>query len=335
LHLVNAILTDGRLEMPLVDRWKKLALQNLRGKPMLAEPHLTDALAATVYGGDPRFAPLTPQAVQRLARAPAEAWFKRIADHAAIEVCIVGDLSADDAVAMVAQHLGSLPRRTGAFTDLDPLRHLSRDPGPFTKTVHYTSSEPKALVMAGFLTCDEHDPDRRPLALAALILTDRMVQHIRFDQQLVYSISCTSAPGRTLPGTGMISARTPTDPANADRLADNILGIMKDFAATGPTEDELATAKKQMADQFNTQLQDPRYWLTQFSELEYHHKSLTDFKKLPGIYETFTTTQLRDALRKYTTPDRLIRIEVLPDAPTTAPVDGPGTRPADGEMLPH
>jgi zinc protease len=319
MQLVGALLTDGKLEQLAVDRWKTLELQSLRGKPMLAEPQVSEALSATVTGDDPRFKPLTAENVNHLQRAAAQAWFQHIADHSAIEVSIVGDLSVDDAVSLVGKSLGSLPKRAGSFTELDALRDLSRDVGPYVRIMHYSSMEPKALVMAGFIACDEHDPDRRPLSLASQILTDRMVQHIRFDQQLVYSISCTLSPSRGFPGVGMISARAPTDPKNADKLADDIINIMKDFAASGPTEDELSTAKKQIANQLTTQMKDPRYWLAQFSELEYHHKSLADMKLVPGIYDTFTAAQVRDAMRKYATDNHLIRIEVLPDQPSTAP----------------
>jgi zinc protease len=182
--------------------------------------------------------------------------------------------------------------------------------------------------MAGFVGCDEHDADRRPLSLASLILTDRMVQRIRFDQQIVYSIRCSSSTGVGLPGTGLISASAPTDPKNADRLADLILSLIKDFAANGPSDDELATARKQMANQLGTQMKDPKFWLAQLSELEYHHRSLDELKQLPGIYDTFTTADVRDAVRKYATQDRLIRLIVLPDDPAAAPQTQSTTQPA-------
>jgi zinc protease len=330
LQLVHAILTDAKLEPPALERWKTLGQQSLRGKPMLADPQLTDALTATVMGGDPRFTAMTSKSIRSQHVFESEDWFNRIAGHSAIEVTVVGDMPVDQAVSLAATYFGSLPKRIGTFADLDPLRKLSRDPGPYTRTIHYTSVEPKALVLAGYVGCDEHDPQRRPLALAALILTDRMVQRIRFDQQLVYSIRCASTPSHGLPGTGMLSASAPTDPKNADRLADLILSIIKDFAANGPSEDDLATARKQMANQLTTQMKDPKYWLAQLSELEYHHRSLDELKQLPGIYDTFSVTDVRDAVKKYATDDRLIRLIVLPDdSPATKPTTEPaGVNPA-------
>ena len=312
LQLVRAILTDGKLEAPAVEEWKKATLQSLRSKPMLAEPQVADAMSELVMGGDARFAPMTPDLVQRQQRDLAQAWFKRIAENAAMEVTVVGDVSADDATSLVGKFLGSLPDRAGKFTDLDALRHVTRGPGPLQKSIHYQGVEPKAVVKAGFIGCDELDPERRPLALASLILTERMIQRIRFDQQLVYSINCTSVPSHGLPGTGMISASAPTDPHNADRLGNMILSIIKELGDKAPSQDELATAKKQMANQFASQMIEPAFWIAQVSELNYHHRSLDQLKQVPGIYQTYTADEVQNAVRKYATDDRLVCIKVLP-----------------------
>ncbi len=328
LRLVHALLTDGRLEQPAVDAWKGAQLQSIRGRGRQPGAQEGDALSATVLGGDPRLTALTAADVDRQQRGPAQAWFHRIAGHAAVEVSVVGDIPVDQAIGRVATYLGSLPKRTGSFADLDPFRHLAREPGPYARTAHYESVEPKALVTAGFLGCDEADPNRRPLSLASLVLTDRLVRRARFEEQLVYSIACRSQPGRGIPGIGLLSASAPTDPRNADRLADTILGLVKTFAASGPTDDELATAKRQMANQLAVQMRSPAYWLSQTAEMRYRGLRLADLKDVPGIYQTYSADQLRDAVRRCATPERLVRIEVLPDV-DAGPL-GPTTRTNEG-----
>jgi hypothetical protein len=44
-----------------------------------------------------------------------------------------------------------------------------------------------------------------------------------------------------------------------------IQAMLKDFAADGPSEDELVTAKKQVANQLDSQLKEPDFWLTQIA----------------------------------------------------------------------
>jgi zinc protease len=314
LQLVHALFTDGKLEQPAVDDWKRGELQALARRPMRADAQLADVVTATLMGNDVRLTPLTPEIVRRQQRWQAQAWFNQIAQHAAIEVAIAGDIQKDDAIALIGRYLGSLPKRTGTFEDLDNLRRVKKGPGPYEGIVHYAAPEPKAMVMAGFTSCDENSPDRRPLSLASLILTDRMIKQIRFDQQLVYSISCQSSPARFIPGTGTITAASTTDPHHADQLADVILQIFKNFADTGPTEDELATAKKQMANQLAVEMKDPAFWIANTAELEYRHRPLSNLEALPEIFQTFTSTQLRDTLRKYVSDSATIKVEVLPNA---------------------
>ena len=321
LQLVQAILTDGKLEQSALDEWKKSQLQALTARRMLPTAQLFDAECDTICGGDFRFAFLTADEISHQQRQPAEAWFKHIADNAAIEVAVTGDIQLPAAVDLVGKYIGSLPKRADDFTYLDRLRKLHRGPGPFAKTVHFQAVTPKALVLSGFIGCDELDPDRRPLTLASLILTERMINRIRFQEQLVYSIQCLSTPGRSIPGLGTISAGTATDPKNADKLGETIVAMFKAFAADGPTQDELTAAKKQVANQFVAHINDPAFWITQIGDMNYRHRPLSDLREIPGIYQTFTVEQVRDAMRKCVSDDRLIRIEAIPEisAPSTVP----------------
>jgi zinc protease len=250
--------------------------------------------------------------VDRLTLKDAQNWFEHIAKNSAIEVTVVGDLSLEQAVEMVRKYIGSLPMRTGKFTDLDPLRKLDRHKGPFIKTIEFPGITPTAMVMAGYVGCEETSLDRRPLSVASMILTERMIQRIRVNDNLVYSINCISKPGQGIPGLGEIYASAPTDPKNVDRLADTILEMFKSLADTGPTDQELDTAKKQIANTLETQMKTPGFWISQLSSLDYHHRTLTELRQVPGAFEGFTGKDIRDTLRKYIVPDSEIRLIASP-----------------------
>jgi zinc protease len=318
MQLAYAILTDGVLEQSALDDWKKLELQALSRRKTSVQAQLGDAMAATFYGGDLRFTPLTEEIINRQERSPAEAWFKRIANHAAIEVTVVGDMELKEATDLVARYLGSLPKRTGEFSELDKLRKIDRSKGPFEKSVHFETATPKAMVLAGFVSCNMRDPERRPLSLAGMIMTDRMIKRIREKEQLVYSIGCHNSPAVAIPGTGMFTASAPTDPHNADKLADRIREMIKELAEKGPSDDELATAKKQIANQLASEMKEPSFWMTQLDDLAYRGRPLDEVKQLPEVYQQFTTDQVRDALRKYVRDENFIRMTVIPDSTEAA-----------------
>lgn len=325
LQLAYALLTDSTLEQSAVDDWKKNMLQSLEQMKLTPDGQLSLAMEQTVLGNDLRLKQLTPEQVKGLQRASAEAWFKRIAGNAAIEVAVVGDLPLDKTVELVGKYLGALPKRTNSFESLDSLRTLRRDAGPFTKTVKFTSVTPKASVLAGFISCNQLDPQRRPLSLASLILTDRMTDRIREKEQLVYSMDCENEPGRAIPGLGMFIASAPTDPHNAERLGNEVIEMMKDFAAKGPSDEELGIAKKQVANMLDSQMKQPAFWLTNIAELNYRKRPLSDLKSVPGIFQTFTADQLRDTVRQYLSDQTVINLQIVPDSvvSTTQPSPQP------------
>ena len=112
---------------------------------------------------------------------------------------------------------------------------------------------------------------------------------------------------------GMFMAAAPTDPQNADKLGSTIQEMLKTFAEKGPSEDELATAKKQTANQLSSQMKEPEFWLVQIGEMNYRGRTLDDLKLIPQIFETFTVEQVRDTVRKYVKDDQGICLEAIPD----------------------
>lgn len=328
MRLAYALLTDGVVEQSAMDDWAKRQRQAIEQRRKMPEGRLAEATAEVVYANDPRMKPLTEADVSRLAtqRPAAEAWAKHITGSAAIEVTVVGDISLEDAIATLSKYVGSLPQRTGKFDALDRFRKLDRGPGPYAKTVRFDSVTPKAIVMAGVVSCDELDPVRRPLSLASQILSDRMNDRIREKEQLVYSIGCMNRPGSAIPGTGMMMAFAPTDPQNADKLGATIVEMLKDFAQGGPTEEELGIAKKQRVQELSREMTQPRFWLTQLDGMRYRNRPLADLKGLPGVFETYSVKDVRDAVARFAKDDAVIRIEIVPETKTAPPTTKPAEK---------
>lgn len=313
-ELTHALLTDGRLEESALDNWKKATIKRLEMAEKSPGGPIRKALDETVFGGDIRFRELTPADVKRQERAAAEAWIKRIVESAPIEVTIVGDIDFDKAAELVGKYVACLPKRTRGFDCLDSLRKIDRPSGPFKRSAVFDSITPQAVGMAGFISCAERDvADRRVLSLAARVLTDRMIKEIRENQQLVYSIGCENRPSRELPDTGLMMAGSTTDPVNGEKLADVVLKMMKEFADKEPSDEEVATARKQLIKGLETNMKEPQFWLGQISEMAYRKRPLSELKELPKVYETITAKQMQETVRKYMTDDRIVRIVATPE----------------------
>lgn len=314
MQLAYAVLTDGRVEPAALDNWKLITRQRLERQKTMPQGAMQKALQETVFGNDPRLVDLTPEQIDRQTPATAEAWIRRIVSAAPIEVTVVGDLPLEKATELVARYVGSLPKRTAGFSALDKLRKLDRPSGPYTRKVSFVSKTPKAIAMAGFISCEERDvEDRRRLSLASQVLSDRMIKRIREQEQLVYSIRCSNNAGRGLPGMGLMIAAAPTDPHNADKLADTIIEMCKTFAKDGPTDEELSAAKKQIITEVKTRMKEPRYWESVLSDMTYRGRQLSELRDVPAAFEAMTGEQIRDAVRKYLADDKVVRIVAVPE----------------------
>lgn len=328
LRVTHALLTDGRLEAPAFDQWVRATLEQIEAARTNPSAALSRAVSETVMGGDERFVELTEEDVRRQDRLAAEQWFHRIAASAAVEVAIVGDLPLEQATALVARYVGSLPPRQEGFDALDGLRSIERPAGPYERRVTFPGVAPKAVAAAGFLGCEHRDvADRRTLNLAARVLTERMTQRLRQEEQLVYSIQCSSSPAVALPGTGTFSAGAATDPQHATRLTDEIIEMMQQFAADGPTEAELAAAKLQTIKSLEASTREPSYWMRQLAELHYRKRSLDDLKEMTAAYEAIDAETVRDTVRRYLTDERTIRITAIPEQAEQPAQEQPAAEP--------
>lgn len=321
-QLAYALLTDARLEQAAYDNWYMSRLRQIEQMEKTPQGHMMKLMARTVYGGDVRFTPLSVDQVEKMKPETGLKWFQRIVATRPMEVAVVGEIQADAALALCAKYLGALPQRSAGFDCLDKLRKIERGSGPYKADAVFESVTPKATALGGFLGCDDANVvDRRKLQLVSRILSDRMVKRIREEEQLVYSIGCSSQAAQVIPGTGMIIAMAPTDPQNGAKLADTIIEMMRAFAKDGPTAEELATAKKQTATRLETTMKEPSWWHNQLGEMVYRKHELAELRDLPGVFETFTAKDLQATAAKYMTDERMIRIVVTPESLKDAPAD--------------
>jgi zinc protease len=316
LQLAWLLLTDPRVEPAGLERWKTSRIQRIRGGRVRARNVMRDAMDETFYPGVASMQPLTEGDVERQDAAAATAWLRRLVARSPIEVAVVGDLDLGIARDLLLRYVGSLPvrARIGADT-LEGLRKVERPKGPLQVRREVETQTPQAVVMDGFFGADRKDrADVRRLNLAARILSTRMIDVIREQKQLVYSIGAMSRPSDAYPGFGMFAAQAPTDPAKAEALGTALEEMYVAFEEGGPTEDELKTAKKQVANTLDEVMRTPGFWLEQLADLDYRGTRLADVLEMPAAYQAITAAEVRETFGRYHVPEARFRLEVVPAA---------------------
>ncbi len=329
LQLVHALLTDGKIEESAFKNWKLNTLRRIEMMEKMPRVKAFEGLGDLLSGGDPRQSALTKENVEALSLEQAQAWFDRLRRESPIEVAVVGHIKLDQAMPLIEKYLGSLPERSRSASHLDKLRRLARETGPLQRNIRVETVTPQGMAIAGFVGCEgRNESDLRRLQLASQVLTSRTVKRIREELSIVYSIRCSSSPSRVYEDAGRFSAGAPCDPANAARVVEEVHTLFKDFAENGMSEEELDNAKKQVANNLDTSMREPRYWMGVLRNHDMHHRDLNEEKTKKEAYKRITKEQVQSTFKKYCTPARQFRVTAVPAEPAT-PQDTPKKETAD------
>ena len=167
--------------------------------------------------------------------------------------------------------------------------------------------------MSGFYGANDTErADARALAMAARVLSTRMVKEVREEAQLVYSIGAQSRAATTYPGFGVFAASAPTDPTKADALVAKLASMYDEFKANGPTDEEIDVAKKQMANTFDESMKDPAYWSGRLDQMTFRGHSVDQILSEPPEYQKITAAQVKETFGKYYSKENSITVVVRP-----------------------
>ncbi len=315
-QLAHLMLSRPRLEPSAADRWKEEMVQRIEKRRIDVGDQAVERMRSLLSGGDPRFKfPTRPQ-VEELARPQAQEWLGRLVRNGPVELAVVGDLERGRARELTVKYFGSLPERSRTDPELEALRELTYGEGPLEVTAEVPTITPRAVVITGWRGADWRNvKDRRILQIAGEILTSRLREEIREDRGLTYTIYCHSRAARAYPGTGLFAVYFTADPEKASRAAELARGVVEDLAASGPTEREMATVRKQFANILETSQKEPSYWVSVLSDLDYRGTRLDDVKKAMEQYTSYTREELMDVLGRYVTPERRLQVIALPTRP--------------------
>ncbi|CAG0970970.1 zinc protease [Phycisphaerales bacterium] len=315
MQLAYLLLTEPLIEGPAFDRWKETTLQTIeqREKSIEAIASMLD-LELTYPANDPRMKVLTKEHVESITKEAAQARLEHLIATSPIEVAVVGDISKEKALDLLAKYVGALPSRgavgTGMFAEM---RTLPAPKGPKSASRDIDTITDRAAVSVAFYGPDERNTaDVRAMTLATRIVSSRMVKVIREERALVYSIGCGMSPGTTFPGYGVVRAGAPCQPDKAGKLGPAIVEVFDGFAKSGPTDEEMETVRKQFAKTVDDQMKEPSFWMGRIATLTYDGLSLDDIVNAPEAYQKITAAQIKDVFNKYYGPTRTISVTVKP-----------------------
>jgi zinc protease len=269
---------------------------------------------ALLHPGDQRWIVDTPQMRAGFTPAAARAFIEPILNDAEIEVLVVGDVSADQAIAAVAKTFGALPKRKGTAEPAGTRVELF--PAPTTEPIvlHHAGKADQAIAEVSWPTTDEHAAwgDIAPTAILADILRQRVTDRLRTAEGETYTPNGGAEFSRVFPGWGRVSLLLPCKPEDIAKVYAEIDAIAADLAAHPVSDDELQRALRPDLETARRQQEQIGYWIGQLGGAQTNPDRLDYIRQTLPRLSAVTAADVQRVAQRWLKPDRAFRIEVIP-----------------------
>lgn len=282
-------------------------LSALRAKVNYAPgPRLWDANAT-------EYKKVSPADVKRLARG--------IYSSDRIVFALSGDVDKDSAVVMLKKFFedwkaalksAPAPKKSApaVSAEVKPLEFL-RKPGIYVVDKDITQAN---ISMNQPFVRRPH-ADYYPAAVANFILgggsfTSRLMNRVRSDEGLAYSVY--SSVGNDYRDTAMVTIALQTKVESVDYAIKLIREVVKDFAEQGPSEEELAQAKRALVESLPSLFDSPSSTASIFARGELMGKTYDHYLDYVKEINAVTVDQVKAMVKKYFDMDKMTISIVAP-----------------------
>lgn len=216
---------------------------------------------------------------------------------------VVGDV--EEAAALAALEKAFSGWKPSHHAPAIPYPPLAREGGRRVRIVSKPDAT-QAGIRFGCLAVSRSHPDYYPIRVANTILgsgfTSRLVNRIRVEQGLTYSIRSGFEMHRN---AGTFGISTFTRSATLRQCVDEVLKTVRALVDDGPTEEELAKAKRYLTGQYPLGLQAPDDLAAQLADADFYALEPGSIEGFSDRIEAVTMADARRALKSYFCVDDL------------------------------
>ena len=252
---------------------------------------------------------------------------KRMFARDNLKIGIVGNVDAAAAGRIVDRVFGDLPAKADLVTVTDA------KPQGLGRKMALELDVPQSVVMIGGPGIARNDPDFIPAYVLNHILgggsfSSRLYREVREVRGLAYSVYSTLIP---LDHTALFVAGTATRTDRADEALQVIQEEIRRMAETGPTDEELASAKSYLQGSFPLRFDTSSKIASQLVQLQVDDLGIDYIVKRNGLIEAVTMEQVKRVAKRILDAGMLVTVVGRGTAPAVA--GGNGT-PADRSTTP-
>ncbi|MFZ2266155.1 MAG: pitrilysin family protein [Azonexus sp.] len=309
LAILRSVLHAPSFAEAVLEREKARTVASLKEAMTRPESIAGQAFWAAMYAQHPYGRQATPASVATLTPADLKGFYAQYYGAANASITLVGNIARNEAEAIAESLAQGLP--AGPLADL-PSAPQAPTKGSAIKIAHPAS---QAHIYIGLPAVERGNPDYFPLLVGNYTLggggfVSRLMKEIRDQRGYAYSVYSHFAPLRQA-GPFQIGLQTKRSQAReATKLARNILEA---FLKSGPSEEELAAAKDNLAGSFPLRLDSNKKLLDNTALIGFYGLPLDYLEQFQARVRAVTAEQVKQAFARHIVPARLITVTVAAD----------------------
>ena len=235
------------------------------------------------------------------------------------QIALVGDLTLEQAKAISETVSARLPHGTAAAATPKPVATAA-------STTHIEFPSAQTHILLAQLAVQRGDPDYPALFLGNQILGGggfgtRLMEEVREKRGLTYGIYSSFSPMQAA-GPFMINLQTraPLSQATLQLVQD----LLRDYIANGPTEAELADAKRENLGSFPLSAASNSAIVGQLAAIGFYDMPLTWMNDFMQDIQKLSVADVHNAFKRHLNPDQLVIVTAGPEVaqlPLPEPVE--------------
>ena len=261
--------------------------------------------------------PLTTDRVAKLDRAAMAAYYRaRFANAADFTLFVVGNITMDTAVPLLARYVGSLPgtgKRTSTFRDVGihfpetvVRERVEKGTEPKTQTVIAFDAEPPA---------DELEIAK--LSAAVDVLEIALRDLLREELGQTYTVSADYGDSRPQTGTGRVRISFGAAPENVGAMIERVFDQVKRMQQEPPSSDYVNRTRESARRAHETAERQNGFWLGELQSTHLLGQDPRVILEWQKRIEAVTPATVQEMFRKYFPLDRSTVVTLVPQ-PTGA-----------------
>lgn len=308
LELMRTLLTQPTYPEAPFAREKTRTIAAIQEAETRPDAIAAKRFAGLLYPNHPYGAVATVESVTAITRADLVAFHRTYFGAKRAVVSIIGDVTRAEAE-RIAQRL------TEALPPGDATMQVPPVAKPESRVLRVPHPATQSHIHLGIPAIKRGDPDFYALQVGNYSLggggfVSRLMKEVREKRGYAYSVYSYFAP-RKLEGPFEIGLQTKR--AQADEALKVARGVLEDFVAQGPTEQELAAAKKNLIDGLALRIDSNAKLLGYLAVIGFYELPLDYLDQYPAKIRAVTVKDVREAFQRHVKPDGVVTVIVATD----------------------